>query len=122
MTISIDDLQRKLKSISKDMMPALEKAMTDAAQNVEGKAKENCPVITGTLRRSIASKADIKGNEVKGIVHAGGEKANYAEAVHEGTSRRAPKPFILDAIMEKEGETLGILSDGVENAIRGHTR
>ena len=122
MTISIDDLQRKLKNISKDMMPALQKAMTDAVQNVEGKAKENCPVITGTLRRSIASKADVKGNEIRGIVHAGGEKANYAEAVHEGTSRRPPKPFILDAIMEKGGETLGILSNGVESAIRGHTR
>lgn len=119
MTISIDDLQRKLKSISKDMMPALQKAMTDAAQNVEGKAKENCPVITGTLRRSISSKAEVKGNEVTGIV---GANTEYAEAVHEGTSRRSPKPFILDAITEKEDETLGILSDGVESAIRGHTR
>ena len=119
MTISIDELQRKLKNISKDMAPALQKAMTDAAQNVEGKAKENCPVITGTLRRSISSKAEIKGTEIKGTI---GANTEYAETVHEGTSRRTPQPFILDAITEKEGETLGILSDGVESAIRGHTR
>ena len=122
MTITVEELQRKLNNLSKDILPALQKAMTDAAQNVEGKAQENCPVITGTLKRSIASKMEVKGNEVKGIVHAGGEKANYAEAVHEGTSRRPPKPFILDAITEKENETLGILSDGVESAIRRHTR
>lgn len=119
MTISIEELQRKLKDISKDMLPVIEKAMKDAAMNVEGKAKENCPVITGTLRRSISSKAEVKGNEIKGIV---GANTEYAEAVHEGTSRRAPKPFILDAIMEKDGETLEILSNGVEDAIRRHIR
>ena len=131
MTITIEELQRKLKNISADMIPTLEKAMRDAAMNVEGKAKENCqpgtspyyraPHITGTMLRSIASKADVKGNEVKGIVHAGGEKANYAEEVHEGTSRMEARPFILDAILEKESETVEILSGAVKEAIRRHT-
>lgn len=121
-TISIEELQRKLKSISADMLPVLKEAMTDATMNIEGKAKENCPVITGTLRRSIASKADIKGNEVHGIIHAGGEKANYAETVHEGTSKRPAQPFILDAIIEEENTTIEILSDAVESNLRGHTR
>lgn len=119
MTISIGELQRKLRNISKDMTPALLKAMTDAAQNVEGKAKENCPVITGTLRRSISSKAEATGNEVKGVV---GANTEYAEAVHEGTSKRPPQPFILDAVTEKENETLEILGNGVEEAIRRYTR
>lgn len=119
MTMSIEELQRKLSNLSKDMLPVLEKAMTDAVQNVEGKAKENCPVITSTLRRSISSKAEVKGTEIKGVI---GANTEYAEAVHEGTSKRSPKPFILDAIMEKEGETLEILNDGVGEAIRRHTR
>lgn len=119
MTISIEELQRKLNNLSKDMLPVLQTAMTNAAMNIEGKAKENCPVITGTLRRSISSKAELKGNEIIGTV---GANTEYAEAVHEGTSKRPPKPFILDAITEKEGETLGILNNAVEEAIRGHTR
>ena len=132
MTISIEELQEKLKSISADMLPVLKEAMTDATMNIEGKAKENCtpgqspyykaPLITGTMRRSIGSKIDVKGNEIKGIIHAGGEKANYAEDVHEGTSRMSARPYILDAITEKESDTLGFLSDAVESNLRRHTK
>jgi len=119
MTITIEELQRKLKNISADMIPTLEKAMRDAAMNVEGRSKELCPVITGTLRRSISSKTEVKGNEVKGIV---GANTKYAEAVHEGSSKRAPNPFILNSIIEKEPETLSFLSSAIEEAIRRHTR
>ena len=128
-TISIEELQRKLKNISTDMLPALKGAMTDAAMNIEGKAKENCtpgqspyykaPLITGTMRRSISSKVEVKGNEIRGVVGAG---VDYAIDVHEGTSRMEARPFILDAITEKEDDTLGFLSDAVESNLRGHTR
>lgn len=128
--MNVDELQRKLQNLSKDMLPAIEKAMTTAAMNVEGKAKENCtpgqtpyyraPFITGTMRRSISSKVEVKGyNEVHGIVGAGVE---YAIDVHEGTSRMEARPFILDAILEKESETVVILSDAMEEAIRRHTK
>jgi len=124
-----EELQRKLSNLSKDMLPAIEKAMRIAAMNVEGKAKENCtpgqspyyraPHITGTMLRSISSDAKVKGNEVHGIVGAG---VDYALDVHEGTSKMEARPFILDAIIEKEGETIKTLSDAVEEAIRRHTR
>ena len=130
--MSIEELQVKLRKMSSDMIPTIRKGMTDAVQNVEGKAKENCtpgqspyykaPLITGTMRRSIGSKVDIKGKEIKGIVFAGGEKANYAEEVHEGTSRMPPRPYILDAITEKENETIEFLSDAAEQGIRRYTR
>lgn len=127
--MNVEELQRKLQNVSKDMLPAIEKAMTTAAMNIEGKAKENCtpgqtpydraPFITGTMRRSISSKVEIKNSEVHGIVGAGVE---YAVDVHEGTSRMEARPYILDAILEKESETADILSDAVENAIRRHTK
>ena len=113
-------------------IPAIKEGMTDAAMNVEGKAQENCtpgsspyykaPHITGTMRRSIASKVDTRGDEVIGIVHAGGEKANYAEEVHEGTSRMPPRPYILDAIISEETKTIKFLEDAVKAGIRRHTR
>jgi len=93
--------------------------MRDAAMNVEGRSKELCPVITGTLRRSISSKTEVKGNEVKGIV---GANTKYAEAVELGTSKRPPHAYLMPAILEKEDETVEILSDAVEEAIRRHTR
>lgn len=130
--MSIEELQAKLRNMSLGMVPAIEKGMADATMNIEGKAKENCtpgsspyykaPHITGTMRRSIASKTDTRGNEVIGIVHAGGEKANYAEEVHEGTSRMPPRPYILDAIISEETKTIGFLEDAVKQGIRMHTR
>ena len=129
MTMTIEELQTKLRNISLTMGPAIEKGMADATMNIEGKAKENCtpgqspyykaPLITGTLRRSINSKVEQQGNEIKGIV---GADTDYAEDVHEGTSRMPPRPFILDAITEKETETIEFLTDAVKDGIRRHTR
>ena len=129
MTMSIEELQTKLRNISLTMGPAIEKGMADATMNIEGKAKENCtpgsspyykaPFITGTLRRSISSEVVQRGNEVKGIVGAG---VDYAIDVHDGSSKMPPRPFILDAITEKENETLNFLEDAVKDGIRRHTR
>ena len=127
--MSIEELQRKLQNISRTMVPAIEKGMADATMNIEGKAKENCtpgsspyykaPHITGTLRRSISSKVEQRGNEVKGMVGTG---VDYAIDVHDGSSKMPPRPFILDAITEKQTETIDFLSDAVKDGIRKHTR
>lgn len=129
MTMSIEELQAKLRNISLTMAPAIEKGMEDATMNIEGKAKENCtpgsspyykaPLITGTLRRSISSEVEQRGNEVKGIVGAG---VDYAIDVHDGSSKIPPRPFILDAITEKQNETIKFLEDAVKQGIRRHTR
>ena len=119
MIMGIEELQAKLRNMSLTMGPMIEKGMTDAVQNVEGRSKELCPVITGTLRRSISSETKVMGNEIKGIV---GANTEYAETVHEGSSKRAPNPFILNSIKEKEDETLRILGDAVEEGIRRFTR
>lgn len=132
-----EELQQKLKNISADMAPAIQKGMTNAAENVEARAKMNCtpgstpywkaPVITGTLRRSINSKVEIKGSEVIGIVGAGGEdspvgQVEYASAVHDGTSTMAPRPFILDAIKTEEKKTIEFLSNSITEALKRHTK
>ena len=127
--ITLEELQRRMRKLSEASIPALLEGMTNAAMNVEAKAKENCtpgsspypraPHITGTMRRSISSKVETMGNEVHGIVGAG---VSYAIKVHEGTSRMPPRPFILDAIIEEKNETLEFLSDAVEVGIRRHTK
>lgn len=126
--MTVEQLAAKLQNLSDDMLPAIQKAMTDAVQNVEAKAKENCtpgsspywkaPHITGTLRRSINSETRTEDNEIHGIV---GANTKYAAAVHEGTSKMAPRPFILDAIKSEENTTIEILSDGIAEVLDVHT-
>ena len=126
--ISVEELQAKLKSISKDMLPSIEKGMNKATANVKAQAKDNInpattiyyrpAFITGNLSRSIADKVEVKGNTVVGTVGAG---AGYAKKIHEGTSKMPARPFLLDAIKEKEGETVEFLSDAIESALRRYT-
>lgn len=56
----------------------LEKALTDAAAVVEAKAKENAPVDSGNLRRSITHTV----NYPEAII---GSNADYAPYVEKGT-------------------------------------
>lgn len=135
-TMTAAQMAAKLKNISDDMIPAIKKGMADACLNIEGCAKKNCtpgqspysraPHITGTLSRSMGSHVEVHDKEIKGIVSAGGEDSpegpvEYAIHVHEGTSRMAPRPFILDAIKEEEKMTTGLLSDAVDDALRKYT-
>jgi HK97 gp10 family phage protein len=135
-TMTPEQMAAKLKNISNDMLPAIKKGMRDACKNIEGRAKKNCtpgespysraPHITGTLSRSMGSHVEVDGKKIKGIVSAGGEDSKegpveYASAVHEGTSRMAPRPFILDAIIANEKETVEFLSDAIEEAVEAHT-
>jgi hypothetical protein len=66
------------------------------------------------LRDVMFSKVEVDGNRVVGIV---GNPKSYAAAVHDGTSTMFPRPFIYDAIVEKEPETRAILSEAIERAI-----
>lgn len=118
MKITTEELQRKLRKLSEGTSEALLLAMTKAALNIEGRAKELCPVITGTLRRSISSKAERKADKAIGTV---GANVEYAAAVEFGTSKRPPKPYIMPAIKEKQDETMDILGDAIKSEIRRHT-
>jgi HK97 gp10 family phage protein len=134
--MTVEALQAKLKNISADMLPAIEKGMNKATANVKAQAKDNInpattiyyrpAYITGNLSRSIADKVEVKGNTVIGTIGAGGRSeggkdVTYAKKIHEGTSKMPARPFLLDAIKEKENETVEFLSDAIEGALRKYT-
>jgi HK97 gp10 family phage protein len=120
-----DELKKRLNNVPKAMQEDVLEAMTKAAMNIEGEAKKYCapsttiydraPFITGALRRSISSHAKIQGKKIVGIVGAG---VFYALFVHEGTSKMAARPFLLDAIKNKRPETIKLLSKGIEKAMK----
>lgn len=124
-------LKARLAKAAKRIIPSVEKGMDLAALNIEAKAKLNCspgsspyesagklrgaPFDTGLLRAEIYHEVEVFGNTVQGFVISPTE---YAEAVHEGTSRMQSRPFILDAIVSERDATQKILaahlSEGLE--------
>lgn len=120
-----EQLKARLDKAAKRIVPSVEKGMDLAALNIEGKAKLNCspgsspyskaPFDTGLLRAEIYHQVEVHGSAVQGFVCSPTE---YAPAVHEGTSRRAGRPFILDAIVSERDATQKILaahlSEGLE--------
>jgi len=113
----LEELQKKLRTLSVSMPPAIEEGMWKAVLNIEQKAKENCPVKTGATRRSISSEVGFRGNQCTGVVGAG---TNYSIYIHEGTSKMQARPFLLDAIKEKEEETVEFLSKSIEKELQRH--
>lgn len=66
---------------------AVKQAVTEAAEDLVGRAQEATPVDTGTLRASIHVDSV---SSFTAIVATGGEASEYAIPQHEGTSRGVP--------------------------------
>lgn len=115
--LTVAELQAELKKIAKKMPEVIISGMNKALLNVEGQAKADCPVRTGTLRRSIISKVVTEGENIKGVV---GSNVTYALFVHDGTSKMPPRPFILNAIRQKEGDTRRYLSEAILEELKKH--
>lgn len=109
-----------------------EKQMGKACALVERAAKEKAPKDTGELRRSIASRVEFDGDEIRGIVFTPLEYAPYIEygtglfAEEKGrsdvpwhyqddegnwhtTSGMKPQPYLRPALNENREEVLRIL-------------
>lgn len=131
--LTSDELLRKLNNLSVKAIPAITHAMELAALNVEGQAKKNCtpgqsPYYRAPysddndpnrdpihMRDTIQGRVEVAGAGVHGIV---GTPKDYAFFVHEGTSKMQARPFILDAIIEKDKETRAILSQALADSLR----
>ena len=133
-TFTPQQMAAKLAALHTDEIPALVQAMEKACLLAEGKAKENCtpgksPYYKAPysddndprrkpphMRDTIEGKvAEVTASSVRGVV---GTPKDYGIHVHEGTSRMQARPFILDAIMEKEDNILEILSDATRQVVQ----
>ncbi|MCK9521032.1 MAG: hypothetical protein M0R74_18710 [Dehalococcoidia bacterium] len=128
-----DELSAKLSRLSESQIPAIKEGMQAAVLNVEACARRNCtpgqsPYAKAPysddrdphrepphMRDTIEGTVVVEGTAVRGIV---GTPKHYALPVHEGTSRMEARPFIMDAIKEKEEETRAILSKALEESLR----
>lgn len=83
-TVKTDTAQitAKLSSITAGLQQQVEQAVTQACYAIEAQAKNNCPVDSGDLRRSIQTEVKTDGADVVGTV---GTNLEYGVFVHEGT-------------------------------------
>lgn len=76
---------------------AILEATQEACEDLAGKAMNEAPVDTGTLRASIHVESVVQsGFTVTGTVATGGEANEYAIFQHEGTSRGVPATKFLE--------------------------
>lgn len=127
--LTVDELLEKLSNVKKSALPSTKTGMRQALRNVKGQAMRNCtpgqspypkapysddndphrdPV---HMRDSMGTRVEVDGTRVRGII---GNYKPYSHWVHDGTRRMPPRPFIVDAIKEKQLETRAILSDAIE--------
>jgi hypothetical protein len=127
------ELSQKLSQLTAKAFPYVETGLTNAAQNVEGEAKNYCtpgksPYYRAPysddndprrepphMRDVMYTEVEVSDTRVRAVI---GNPKHYALAVHEGTSRMQARPFILDAIKEKESETLELLSQAVTKGLK----
>jgi HK97 gp10 family phage protein len=129
---SIEDKLYKLKDVK-----SYENALKKACMLVERTAKQKAPKGNGELRRSITSRIDKDGNELKGVVFTPLEYAPYVEygtglfAEEQGrqdvpwhykddegnwhsTSGMPPHPYLRPALYENREEILRLLKEGIK--------
>lgn len=73
----LTQIEKKLDELSDP--DKIQKAMGKACAKVEKDARKKAPVKTGALRRSITSKVEMDGNDVKGLIFTPMEYAPYME-------------------------------------------
>lgn len=139
MSIEFRGLEEILNSLDELADPAkYEAALGKACALVEREAKQKAPKDTGALRRSIESKIEKDGDEIRGVVFTPLEYAPYVEygtglfAENGGrqdvpwnyeddkgewhsTSGQKPQPFMRPALDENREQILRILKEGLMN-------
>lgn len=131
-SLTFAELRERLENLPKATIPAMKKGMAKAALNVKAQAKMNCtpgksPYAKAPysddndprrepihMRDAMYHRVIATDKSVRGII---GNPKRYAAWVHEGTKKMAARPFILDAIKQKESETRAILSEALETAL-----
>jgi hypothetical protein len=131
--ISIEELRRRMESLSEGQVAQTERDMGLATENVVGLSKEYCtpgrspywraPYSDDNdprrepphMRDTITAEVIVEGRSVHGIV---GTPKSYSPMVHEGTKHVEARPFIIDPIYVKQDETRAILGEGVKAHIK----
>ncbi len=87
----LNSLVRKLNALGGDSSVALKRGIAQAVKQVQGDAKDLCPVNDGQLRNSIQGEVDEKGSSVIGRVSTNLRHAPYVEFGTGPVGQASPK-------------------------------
>lgn len=139
MSIELEGLEEVLEALKKvEDVDAVKAALGKACAVVERSAKEKAPKGTGELRRSIQSRVEVAGDELKGVIFTPLYYAPYVEfgtglfaesggradvpwcyqddkGEWHSTSGQHPQPFMRPAINENREQIIRILKEALRN-------
>src|SRR5690349_23048649 len=113
------ELRKALKDMGGDLKD-LTRLHKRAADKVAHKARELVPIQSGTLAKSIKSKA----TRSSGRVLAGGRLIPYAGVIHYGWPAHNinAQPFLTDALEQERADVIGVYEVGIEDMVRALDR
>lgn len=101
-------MKSRLPQIEKQLAPAVNKALGEAAERIAAQAKANAPVRTGALKNSIEAKPGVFRVRERPAQGYGIYAAWYWFFQEFGTVNQAAQPFMVPAA---EAERLKLLAD-----------
>ena len=102
--VTVRVVSNRLPAISAQIRPLVTDEVKRATLDIEARAKARTPVLTGTLRRSIASVF-----ENGGLTGRVGPSVFYSRFVEFGTKRMAARPYMrpaAEAVLPKFAEAI----------------
>lgn len=110
--INAKKVAKNLRRHGKTVQDMTDTALRSGASLIENEAKENVPVLTGNLKRSIHSEpGDEQGRRIIRIGVDSGD-AGYAPAVE------ARKPYLRPAFEAKKDEAIKEVEDALDDLIK----
>lgn len=103
-----------IDGIMQKMHDAALKGVKAAALLIENAAKTNCPVRTGTLRRSIQTEVE---DQTTKIIATIGPQVDYAPYVEFGTSRMAARPYMRPAFESEKEAAMDAIKQELRSAL-----
>jgi HK97 gp10 family phage protein len=94
---------------------ALIESLHEAADTLEGRAKQEVPVRTGTLRSSIHTEVEERRKELELV--SGGKGARHAHLVEFGTVHMPPDPFMRRSVDRERLTVLRTIRKGQERLV-----
>ena len=94
------------EEVTEELTKRVQSALKEAAVLVQDDAKRECPVDTGTLRSSINYQVD-------GMTASIGTNVEYAPYVHEGTSKMAGRPFLMNAAEKNKEKIKSLIKEAI---------
>lgn len=99
----LDNAERLIKQYSAQAAEKLHRGLVKGTRIVQNEARAECPVDTGTLRRSIHGQVD----GTDGVVGTNTEYAGYVEF---GTYKMAAKPYLAPALKSHQSDIIAAIA------------